>query len=63
MHPETARCIVCEQDSHSVPLIAFDFKGKSYGICPQDLPILIHKPASLADKLPGLERIAPPKHE
>ena len=63
MHPETARCIVCEQDNQNVPLMPFDFKGKSCWICPQDLPILIHKPASLAGKLPGLERIVPPKHE
>lgn len=61
MPSETARCIVCEQDSHSVPLIAFDFKGKSYWVCPQHLPILIHKPATLADKLPGLELLEPPE--
>jgi hypothetical protein len=28
---------------------------------PQCLPILIHKPASLAGKLPGLENIEPPQ--
>jgi hypothetical protein len=60
MHLETARCIVCEQDSHSVPLMPFEYQGKSYWICPQDLPILIHKPATLADKLPGLELLGPP---
>ena len=32
-------------------------------ICPQCLPILIHKPADLAGKLPGLEDVEPPQHE
>ena len=45
MPTETAHCIVCEQDSQNVPLMPFEFKGKSYWICPQHLPILIHKPA------------------
>lgn len=63
MNPEPARCIMCEQDSQNVPLMPFEYQGRSYWICPQDLPVLIHKPAVLADKLPGLERIAPPKHE
>lgn len=59
MPSENARCIVCEQDSQSVPLLNFDFKGKSYSICPQHLPVLIHKPAALADKIPGLELLGP----
>jgi hypothetical protein len=54
------RCIVCEQDSQSVPLIEFEFKGQTNFICPQHLPILIHKPATLADKLPGVELLGPP---
>ena len=63
MPTETTRCIVCEQDSQNVPLMPFEYQGKSYWICPQHLPILIHKPASLADKLPGVERIAAPEHD
>lgn len=59
MSPESARCIVCEHDSQSVPLMPFEYQGKTYFICPQDLPILIHKPATLADKLPGLELLGP----
>jgi hypothetical protein len=60
MPSENVRCIVCEQDSQSVPLLHFEYQGKSLWICPQDLPVLIHKPASLADKLPGLELLGPP---
>jgi hypothetical protein len=59
MPTETKRCIVCEQDSQSVPLIEFEFKGEIHFICPQHLPILIHKPATLADKLPGVELLGP----
>jgi hypothetical protein len=40
----------------------FEYRGKAYWICPQHLPILIHKPATLADKLPGVELITPPNH-
>jgi hypothetical protein len=60
MSQEVKRCLVCEQDSHTVPLMPFEFHGQSYWICPQHLPILIHKPASLADKLPGAELLGPP---
>jgi hypothetical protein len=47
-------CIYCEQDDTQVPLIAFTFHTTSYWICPQHLPVLIHKPELLAAKLPGL---------
>lgn len=50
-------CIYCNQTDKTVPLIMFHYQGKQYWICPQHLPILIHHPAQLADKLPGLEFI------
>ena len=62
MPSESAHCIVCEQDSQVVPLMPFEYQGKTYWICPQHLPILIHKPAKLADKLPGLEHISAPEN-
>lgn len=49
-------CIYCEESSQLVPLILFQYQDKRYYICPQHLPILIHEPASLAAKVPGLER-------
>jgi hypothetical protein len=52
-------CIACAADSERVPLLAFTFQGGQYHICPQHLPILIHKPAQLADRLPGLEELGP----
>lgn len=54
-------CITCGKDSEQVPLMAFIYKGGEYHICPQHLPILIHKPGQLADRLPGLELIKPPE--
>lgn len=51
-------CIYCERTSEEVPLIPFEYRGKQYCICPQHLPVLIHKPAELADKLPGLEKLS-----
>ena len=56
-HPNT--CIYCGQSDQNIPLLLFQYQGKQYWICPQHLPILIHKPVQLADKLPGLELITP----
>lgn len=55
-------CLVCNVDDQSLPLINIRFKGKNYWICPQHLPILIHKPEQLMDKLPGMEAKASPQH-
>ena len=54
-------CLYCERDSNQVPLIALDFQGQNLWICAQHLPILIHSPAKLADKLPGLAQVTPAK--
>ena len=59
MQPNQPVCIACGEDSQHVPLMPFLFQGKEYHICPQHLPILIHKPAQLADRLPGLELLKP----
>jgi len=54
-------CINCGRTSDQAPLIPISYRNKDYWICPQDLPLLIHKPANLADKLPGLEDLPPVK--
>ncbi len=60
----TSRCLVCEQGSDTVPLLAFRYRGAERHICPQHLPILIHEPAALADRLPGAEALGPgPSHD
>jgi hypothetical protein len=55
------RCIYCDQGSATTPLILLTYQGGDLYICPQHLPILIHEPAKLAGKLPGVEKLVPPK--
>ena len=59
MTENTNRCLVCEQTSHQIPLLAIDYQGKQYWICPQHLPLLIHKPHELIGKLPGADQFKP----
>jgi len=59
--PSEATCMVCDRNAQQVPLLAIQFQDQSYWICPQHLPILIHKPEQLADKLPGVENLPHPE--
>jgi len=52
-------CIHCNRTDKTIPLIALLFNGEEKYICPQCLPVLIHKTHLLADKLPGIDS-APP---
>ena len=52
-------CLYCERDSNQIPLVALVYQGEELWICPQHLPILIHSPAKLAGKFPGLAQVAP----
>ncbi len=53
-------CLYCGRSSSEVPLLRMLYQGKEIYICPQHLPILIHHPAQLADKLPGAQNFGPP---
>lgn len=53
------KCLVCERNAEQVPLVALRHKGQNYWICPEHLPILIHKPHTLTDKLPGASALGP----
>ncbi|MBI5964451.1 MAG: hypothetical protein HY863_13320 [Chloroflexi bacterium] len=55
-------CLNCNRTDAQIPLIALIFKGEANYICPQCLPVLIHKTQNLLEKLPGME-IAPPADE
>ena len=57
------RCLACDRDSASVPLICLEYQGQDYRICPQHLPILIHDPARLTGLLPGAEEMSPAEHQ
>lgn len=56
------KCIVCEVDNQQAPLVQMDYRDESYWICPQHLPILIHHPEQLAEKLPGAENLKGARH-
>ena len=53
------KCLVCEKSSEETPVTKFYYQQSTFYICPQHLPVLIHKPQELvglldnADKLQG----------
>ncbi len=53
-------CLACDRTDKQIPLISLNYKGKNLWICPTHLPLLIHKPHELADKLPDMETTPPP---
>lgn len=56
------KCLVCEQTSDEIPLLALTYQETTYWICPQHFPTLIHQPAELIGKLPGAEKLAAHVH-
>jgi hypothetical protein len=52
---QSSTCLNCGSSDVERPLIPLKFQGREIHICPQCLPILIHKPYQLADKLPGIK--------
>ena len=56
-------CLACGLDEQQTPLVAVAYRNASYWICPKDLPVLIHNPAQLADRLPGAEHLTPGRHK
>lgn len=60
MNDSKRTCLYCERDAAQVPLITIHYQEEERWICPQHLPILIHQPARLAEKLPGAENFGPP---
>ena len=48
-----AQCLYCKKNQHDVPLIIMTYQDRALWICPQHLPIIIHKPEQLVDILPG----------
>jgi hypothetical protein len=58
-NPDQPSCLYCERTSDEVPLLPLAYRGKQIWICPQHLPVLIHKPSELTGRLPGAEGFAP----
>jgi hypothetical protein len=62
MTENQSKCIHCERTSDEVPLLTLNYAGKEYFICSQHLPVLIHKPHELIDKLPGASNLTGHTH-
>jgi hypothetical protein len=58
MSENTPKCVQCQRTSEEVPLMVIKYKDDKAWICPQHLPILIHKPQQLVGKLPGAEALS-----
>ena len=56
-------CIACGRSQDATPLLALEFQGGTFRICPQHLPVLIHDPAQLIGRLPGAEKLEPAEHK
>jgi hypothetical protein len=63
MEHQQEHCIACGASDQQAPLIHFTYRSQTLRICPQCLPVLIHAPQKLADKLPGLEKLKVKPHE
>ncbi|MEI7906993.1 MAG: hypothetical protein WCI84_06500 [Bacteroidota bacterium] len=62
MEKNNPQCLVCEQSYQTIPLINLKYQDHDLWICPQHLPMLIHKPQMLVGKLPGAEGMKPSPH-
>ena len=54
-------CLNCSANEHEKPLLTIKYQGEDVYICPQCLPVLIHKPEKLAGKLSGAEKFGSPE--
>jgi hypothetical protein len=61
-NPSQPQCIACERTASQIPLITLEFQNRTFWICPQHLPVLIHDPKMLTGKLPGAEGMEPADH-
>lgn len=62
MPEKASQCVYCDRSSDEVPLLEIKYREESSWICPQHLPVLIHKPHNLIGKLPGAENLSPEGH-
>lgn len=54
-NPPAPACLACGRTAEEIPLLALNYRGEAWHICPQHLPQLIHQPHVLANRLPGSE--------
>ncbi len=63
MEQDPGRCVLCERSAADWPLLPFEYRGRSWRICSQHLPVLIHDPSALTGRLPGAEGLEPAAHK
>jgi hypothetical protein len=56
-------CIFCDRGSDLTPLLTLEYRGATFRICAQHLPVLIHDPSQLIGILPGAEELEPSGHK
>lgn len=54
-------CLNCGKSENDAPLLNVRFNGRMLWICSSCLPILIHRPFQLTNKLAGMENVPPGK--
>jgi hypothetical protein len=55
-------CLACRCSEDQAPLIALHYRGQTWHICSQHLPLLIHEPQLLIGRLPGAEQLPATEH-
>lgn len=45
------RCLYCERTEAEIPLVSWRYRGRTFCLCPEHLPLLIHAPEELASLL------------
>jgi len=53
---EAQHCLNCDRSENQIPLVNLRYAGQSGWICSQCLPVLIHHPEQMAEKLAGAEK-------
>ena len=59
---EEKACVVCQRTPAEVPLLSVEYTDRTFRICTQHFPLLVHDPSQLVGKLPGAEKLLPAKH-
>ncbi len=50
-------CLVCKKSSIETPVTKFYYQESEFYICPQHIPVLIHKPQELVGLLDGADKL------
>lgn len=56
-------CILCERNSFEVPLLTLEYRGGTFRVCSQHLPVIIHDPSQLVGIVEGAESFQPAQHK